>query len=72
MTIQIVLENDPKAYKQMPYDIAGDAKGFTGSVRTRFDSTKIVNRCLEVVMEHPLLENNVDIEQDRILAAIRI
>jgi hypothetical protein len=26
-----------------------------------------VNRCIEVVMEHPLLENNVDIDQDRIL-----
>lgn len=69
MTIQIVLENDPKAYKQMFYDIADNAKGITHSVRTRFDSTKIVNRCLEVVMEHPLLENNVDIEQDRILGS---
>lgn len=67
MTIQIVLENDPIAYKQMFFDIADNARGITHSVRARFDSRKIVNRCIEVVMEHPLLDGNVDIDQDRIL-----
>lgn len=69
VTIQIVLENDPKAYKQMFFDIADNAKGITHSVRTRFDSTKIVNRCIETVLEHSLLSGNVDIEQDRILGS---
>jgi hypothetical protein len=35
-------------------------------VRSRFDTTKVANRALEIVLEHPLLANRVDVESDRI------
>ena len=65
-TIQIYVEDDGLAYKQMFFDIADNALGITSSVRARFDSRKVVNRSLEDVMKHALLRGHVDQEQDRI------
>lgn len=64
--LTIVVEPDPAKYKQMFFDIADNAKGITGSVKARFDNRKVVNRSLEAVLAHPLLQNRVDIEADRI------
>lgn len=64
-TLQIFIEDDQVAYKQMFFDIADNALGITSSVRARFDSRKVVNRSLEDVMKHPLLKGRVDPEQDR-------
>lgn len=64
--LTIVVEPDPAAYKQMFFDIADNAKGITGSVKARFDNRKVVNRSLEAVLAHPLLQSRVDIEADRI------
>lgn len=50
----------------MFFDIADNALGITSSVRARFDSRKVVNRSLEEVMKHALLNGRVDREQDRI------
>jgi hypothetical protein len=64
-TLQIFIEDDQAAYKQMFFDIADNALGITSSVRARFDSRKVVNRSLEDVMKHALLKGRVDPEQDR-------
>lgn len=63
-TLQIFIEDDQTAYKQMFFDIADNALGITSSVRARFDSRKVVNRSLEDVMKHELLKDRVDLEQD--------
>lgn len=65
-TLQIFIEDDQAAFKQMFFDIADNALGITSSVRARFDSRKVVNRSLEDVMKHALLKGRVDPEQDRI------
>lgn len=64
-SLQIFIEDDQIAYKQMFFDIADNALGITSSVRARFDSRKVVNRSLEDVMKHALLKGRVDPEQDR-------
>jgi DNA-sulfur modification-associated len=64
-SLQIFIEDDQVAYKQMFFDIADNALGITSSVRARFDSRKVVNRSLEDVMKHALLKGRVDPEQDR-------
>lgn len=65
-TLQMFIEDDQIAFKQMFFDIADNALGITSSVRARFDSRKVVNRSLEEVMKHALLKGRVDPEQDRI------
>jgi hypothetical protein len=64
-SLQIFIEDDQIAYKQMFFDIADNALGITSSVRARFDNRKVVNRSLEDVMKHALLKGRVDPEQDR-------
>jgi hypothetical protein len=64
-TLQVFIEDDQVAFKQMFFDIADNALGITSSVRARFDSRKVVNRSLEDVMRHALLKGRVDPEQDR-------
>lgn len=72
MTVQIVVEDDIVEYRQMFTDIASNALGISKSVQTRFDSRKVVNRCIEpVVADHPLLGPLVDIDKDRISAKSR-
>lgn len=66
ISIQVFVEDDAVGYKQMFYDIADNALGITSSVRARFDSRKIVNRCVEDVIKHGLLRDRVDMEQDRL------
>lgn len=64
-SLQIFIEDDQVAYKQMFFDIAENALGITSSVKARFDSRKVVNRALEGVMKHALFKDRVDLEQDR-------
>jgi hypothetical protein len=64
-SLQVFIEDDQVAYKQMFFDIADNALGITSSVRARFDSRKVVNRSLEDAMKHALLKGRVDPEQDR-------
>lgn len=65
ISVQIVVESDPVAYRQMFFDIADNQLGITASVKSRFDSRKVVNRALQLVLKHPLLEGRVDLEGDR-------
>ena len=67
VSLLIVIVDDPDEYKQVFVDIADNAKGITRTTRALFDSQKIVHRCLDKVMEHPLLLNRVDLERDRVL-----
>lgn len=72
MTLQVVVEDDLVSYRQMFSDIASNALGISQSVQTRFDSRKIVNRCIEpLIDEHPMLGSLVDIDKDRITAKSR-
>jgi hypothetical protein len=66
ITMQIFVEENMIAYRQMFFDIADNALGITSSVKARFDNRKVVNRALEAVMEHPLLTGRVDPEGDRV------
>ncbi len=67
VSLLIVVVDDPVEYKQVFVDIADNAKGITRTTRALFDSQKIVHRCLDKVMEHPLLLNRVELERDRVL-----
>jgi hypothetical protein len=64
--VQIVIVDDPREFKQVFFDIADHAKGISGSVKARFDTTRVANRALDTVLAHPLLEGRVEMESDRI------
>lgn len=66
VSLEIFVVQDPAEYKQMFFDVADNALGITSSVKSRFDNRRVVNRSLEMVMEHPLLDGRVDQEADRI------
>jgi DNA-sulfur modification-associated len=66
ISLQVFVEDDSVAYKQMFFDIADNALGITSSVRARFDNRKVVNRCVEDVVRHALFAGRVDLEQDRL------
>ncbi len=67
--IQVLVETDPLRYEQMFYDVAENALGITSAVKVRFDSRKMVNRTLDPLLKHPLLQDRVDLEQDRMTAS---
>ncbi|RSN24867.1 hypothetical protein DL990_33845 [Amycolatopsis sp. WAC 01416] len=63
--LDIYVELDPIKGQQMFVDVADNAKGISGAVRARFDNSKVANRTLSDVLDHPLLRGRVDPEQDR-------
>ena len=65
-SIQIFVEEDLNATRQMFFDMADNALGPNASVRVRFDSRKVVNRALRLMENHVLLAGRVDMEGDRI------
>ena len=65
LNVQVFVEADEKAYRQIFFDVAENALGITASVRSRFDSRKVVHRSLAETMTHPLLKGRVDPEGDR-------
>jgi DNA-sulfur modification-associated len=66
ISVQIVLEDDERGYKQMFVDIAENAKGITKTLQARFDSRKVVNRALLKVIQHPLLNGRIEDQLDRV------
>ncbi|MBT2484759.1 MULTISPECIES: DNA sulfur modification protein DndB [unclassified Microbacterium] len=66
VSVELQVTDDTREYRQMFFDIADNALGITASVRSRFDSFKVVNRALPTVLEHPLLDKRVDLENDRL------
>jgi len=69
IAVQIYVESRPQAYEQMFFDVADNALGINQAVKVRFDSRKVVNRALPEVLKHALLQNRVDMEQDRIVGS---
>lgn len=66
VSVQIVVEVDSQKYKQIFADIADNSLGITASVKSMFDSRKVINRSLQYVFEHPLLKDRVDTEVSRV------
>lgn len=66
VSIEIQVTDNTEEYRQMFFDIADNALGITASVKALFDTRKVVNRALSLVLQHPLLENRVDVQNDRI------
>lgn len=64
--VHIYVEDRPGSYEQMFFDVADNALGISQAVKARFDSRKVVNRAIDTVMDHSLLKERVDQEQDRI------
>jgi hypothetical protein len=69
ISLDVIIIDDPQAYRQVFVDIADNALGITKAVRARFDATKVVNRCLSDVLDHTLLDGLVDMDHDRITGA---
>jgi hypothetical protein len=65
-TLLLYVEEDADTFKQMFFDIAENALGITASIKAAFDSRKVVNRALEQVSAHELLQGRVDPEKDRV------
>jgi len=65
IAVQIVVVARQDEYQQMFADISDNALGLPAGLRVRFDKTKLVNRALTGVLEHPLLQGRVNPESDR-------
>ncbi|MFJ2740538.1 DNA sulfur modification protein DndB [Streptomyces sp. NPDC087440] len=63
--IDIYVEPDGVSGQQMFVDVADNAKGISGAVRARFDTSRIANRTLTDIVQHPLFLGKVDVERDR-------
>lgn len=63
--IDIYVEPDGVSGQQMFVDVADNAKGISGAVRARFDTSRIANRTLSDIVTHPLFLGKIDIERDR-------
>lgn len=63
--LDIYLEPDSVRARQMFVDVADNAKGISSALRSRFDGSKVANRTLDRVVDHALLKNRIDLEQDR-------
>jgi hypothetical protein len=67
VSVQIVVTDDPRVARRIFVDINDNAKGITGSVRSRFDDRKVISRALDIVLNNnELLKGRVDLELDRI------
>ncbi|MFI5985617.1 DNA sulfur modification protein DndB [Streptomyces sp. NPDC051555] len=63
--VDIYVESDGIRGQQMFVDVADNAKGISGAVRARFDTSRIANRTLTDIVAHPLFAGKIDIERDR-------
>jgi hypothetical protein len=66
ISVQIHIEEELTAFQQMFVDIADNALGIKSAIRVRFDNRKVVNRTLDDMLKHALLNGRVDLEQDRV------
>lgn len=69
VSVQIIVIENPSVARRIFVDINDNAKGISGSVKGRFDDRKVLARALNTVLrESDLLEDRVDLENDRISA----
>ena len=67
VTVEILEGVSLDDHKQYFHDIAVNAKGITKSLTTSFDRRSLINRvAVELAGQHPLLQNQVDFETDRV------
>ena len=66
MSIDVVIVDDPEAYKQVFVDIADNAKGVTEDAERPVRPQEGREPRTPVVMEHPLLDGRVEEESDRL------
>ena len=70
ITLDLVIEDDNDKARQIFVDVANNAVGISKSVTGRFDSRKVVNRALSIVLTDPtapsLIVGRVDQEKDRV------
>lgn len=66
VSLQIYIEEDIKSAMQIFFDIAENQLGMAAAVKVRFDQTRVVNRALEYVLSHPLLDARVQFEKDSV------
>lgn len=66
--IDLIVEDSPDKARQIFVDVANNALGISKAVTKRFDSRKVVNRALNLVLDEdiPLLKDRVDEQLDRI------
>jgi hypothetical protein len=68
--VQIVIEGNPDLARDIFVDINDNAKGVNKSVTSRFDSSKVANRAMQLLLTrepvHSLIENRVDEQIDRV------
>ncbi|WP_017544113.1 DNA sulfur modification protein DndB [Nocardiopsis prasina] len=69
--IDIYVEPDGVSGQQMFVDVADNAKGISGAVRARFDTSRIANRTISDIVSHPLFLGKIDIERDRMTLSNR-
>lgn len=67
VSIQIMVVEQPEAARRIFVDINDNAKGITGSVKSRFDDRKVVSRALNrVLLNNVYVKDAVDLEMDRV------
>lgn len=67
VSVQIVVVEQPNEARRIFVDINDNAKGITGSVKSRFDDRKVLSRALNRVLNSSsFLEDKVDLQQDRV------
>jgi hypothetical protein len=70
MTVDLVIEDDDTAHRQIFVDVANNALSVQKAVTARFDTTKVVNRAVVELLNDPstddLIRNRVDHQKDRV------
>ena len=73
MTVDLVVEDDEDAHKQIFVDVANNALSVQKAVTARFDQTKVVNRAVVNLLDDPgtddLIRNRVDDQKDRVVGS---
>jgi hypothetical protein len=70
MTVDLVIEDDDTAHRQIFVDVANNALSVQKAVTARFDTKKVVNRAVVELLDDPstdaLIRNRVDDQKDRV------
>ena len=70
IAVDLVIEDSSDKARQIFVDVANNAVGISKSVTGRFDSRKVVNRALSIILTDPtaptLIVSRVDQEKDRV------
>lgn len=69
MTVDLVIEDDESAHRQIFVDVANNALSVQKAITARFDTKKVVNKAVVDLLDDPttddLIRNRVDPQKDR-------